>query len=315
MLTHEKNSQKVSPIDGVYGNTTAGQLATPTKIAVSNDELPTTAGIKKPSAKHLGPQAPPPAPEFWIQDIIKGLGAVGDWARTKKYMPWQAPIELRKPEVILASPERELAAGEEQANVLTDALAAFSGPQALSSRASQIQGERAKQAAETLARYTNLNVGILNQNELERTSIINQEAGLKQQLATNLYDKVTTVNQEFDNAKLAREQVAREQWANALTNRANAYNLNTLFPQYAASPLMAGMVDFTQGAPITPEQDSGQDITSIYNELLRQNPTMATHPEQLWKTAESMAGVKSSGGGDDYSTKMQAFLNAANYQG
>jgi hypothetical protein len=197
----------------------------------------------------------------------------------------------------------------EAANIVTQGLGAFSGPQALSSRASQIQGQTAKAAADILGKYNNLNVGVANEFELQKTSILNQAAERNASLATNLYDKVTIANQQFDAAKTASRQNVLNNYVQAITNRANTYNLNTLYPQYAVDPTSGGIIDFTQGAPITPEAGNEPSVGDIYQNLYDTYPTMRQNPERLWATAEKMAGVKS--GSDnkmaDWFSKMQSY--------
>jgi len=282
---------QVSPPDGIYGDTTAGQLAL-VDIKVKTDQELKEEG-KKQDLKYKNLETKPytGTPEFWLQDVIKGAGAARDYLGLKKYMPWQAVPQTYLPEPTFFDPNRELAANMEAANIVTQGLGAFSGPQALSARASQIQGQSAKAAADILGRYNNLNVGVANQFELQKTSILNQAAERNASLATNLYDKVTIANQQFDAAKTAARQNVLNNYVQAITNRANTYNLNTLYPQYAVDTTSGGIIDFTQGAPITPEQDSGEDVTSIYNRLLEENPSMKAYPERFWATADNIAGV------------------------
>jgi|694.fasta_scaffold03779_2 hypothetical protein len=303
---------QVSPPDGIYGDTTAGQVAL-VDFGVKTDQELKEEGKKQDDLKykHLETKPYTGTPEFWLQDVIKGAGATRDYLGLKKYMPWQAVPQTYLPEPTFFDPNRELAANMEAANIVTQGLGAFSGPQALSSRASQIQGQTAKAAADILGKYNNLNVGVANEFELQKTSILNQAAERNASLATNLYDKVTIANQQFDAAKTASRQNVLNNYVQAITNRANTYNLNTLYPQYAVDPTSGGIIDFTQGAPITPEAGNEPSVGDIYQNLYDTYPTMRQNPERLWATAEKMAGVKS--GSDnkmaDWFSKMQ------NYQG
>ena len=198
------------------------------------------------------PQPPVKAP-WWMQDIVKTTGDAMDLARIKKYMPWQAEPEVYLPEATFYDPARELAANAEQANIQTQGLAAFTGPQALSARSSQIQGQAAKNAADILARYNNLNVGVANQLSQERTNIMNTAAQNQANLDTQLWDKYTIANQQFDNAKNLARQHLRQSYIDAITNRAKTQALNTLYPNYYTDPSRGGFVEF-RGDPngITP---------------------------------------------------------------
>lgn len=303
---------QVSPPDGIYGDTTAGQLALVDIGAKFDAEESTPDSLPGVTAKHLPPPAAPGAAPFWLQDVIKTSGAARDLMGIKKYMPWQGVPQTYLPEPTFYDPSRELAANEEQANALTSALAAFTGAQGLSGRASSIQGQSAKTAADVLGKYNNLNVGVANEFELQKTNILNTAAREKAGLATQLYDKVTIANQQFDAARQAARENLRNSYVQAITNRANTYNLNTLYPQYAVNPTTGGMIDFTQGAPITPEYGDEETVGSIYQTLYDAYPTMRSTPDKLWSTAEKMAGLKS---GNDNSKMADWMQQMQGYQG
>lgn len=293
------SSAQVSAPDGIYGNTTAGQIA-----EIYNPPA-ATEGAK---FKHLGEEATVPPAKYWQQDIIKGMNAVGNWAGAKEYMPWQATPATYLPENTVYSPERELAAGEESSNALAKAMAAFTGAQGLSSRASSIQGQQAKNAADVLGRYANLNVGAADQYEAQKTSILNQAAQQRAALATQLYDKVTVANQQMDNTKGILKDQAVELLAQAETNKANTYNLNSLNPQYAVDPSRAGKVYFTHGQDISPEQAPDDDIMKTAQQYLSDYPSFS--PTEALDAAKLKYGKGSSGNPD----KLAEFLAQAGYQ-
>lgn len=300
----------ISPPDGIMGNTSAGQLA---KVEIGlGEELIEKAATPAVTAKHLDKPKYTGAPSFWLQDIIGTAGAARDMMGVKKYMPWQATPETYLPEPALYDPARELAAAQGEATKLVQGLSAFTGPKTLSSRASAIQGQTAQAAADILGKYNNMNVGVLNQFELQKTDILNKAARERAGLATQLYDKVTVANQTFDQSKAMARQNLRNSYLQAITNRANTYNLNTLYPQYAVDPLSGGMIDFTSGADITPDASKEQSIGDIYQNLYDTYPTMRKNPEQLWRTAEKMAGLKS---GSDDNKMAEWFAKTQGYQG
>jgi hypothetical protein len=141
-------------------------------------------------------------------------------------------------------PTRELAANAEQANIQTQGMAQFAGPQALSARSSGIQGQAAKNAADVLAKYNNANVNVANQFEMKANDIRNQESMLKQATAQRVYDQNTVANQQFDNAKLAMRNQLRNYYTNAITNRWKTDALNQMFPNYAVSAGVGGRMDY-----------------------------------------------------------------------
>jgi len=182
----------------------------------------------------------PPA-EWWRQDQIKTAGAFGDLMRIKKYQPWQATPGVAYGERTFFDPTRELAANMEGMNQGIQGAATFTGPQGFAATAGYLQGQGAKNAADIMGRYNNLNVTASNQLSDMNTDIFNRASQQRAQNATGLYDKQTIANQQFDNSKNLARQNLRQSYIDAITNRANTYNLNTLYPQYAVNPSDGGM--------------------------------------------------------------------------
>lgn len=180
---------------------------------------------------------------WWLQDIIKTAGSAADLARIKRYMPWQATPQVRLPEATFYDPTRELAANAEMANMAMQNSQAFTSPQQQAAANSVAQGQAAKNAADIMGRYNNLNVGLANQLSQEQTGIMNQASLNKANLDTQLWDKYNVLNQQFDNKAQAR-QALRQSYIDAITNRANTANLNSLYPEYAVNPMNGGKVYF-----------------------------------------------------------------------
>ena len=150
----------------------------------------------------------------------------------KKRMPWAPGVNLEEPRPTFLDPTRELAANAEQANIQTQGMAQFAGPQALSSRSSGIQGQASKNAADVLAKYNNANVNVANQFELKATDIRNQESMLRQATSQRVYDQTTVANQQYDNSKLAMRNNLRNQYTNAITNRWKTDAMNQMYPDF-----------------------------------------------------------------------------------
>lgn len=201
---------------------------------------------------------------WWLQDIVKTTGAANDLMRIKKYQPWQAKPNVNLPDATFYDPTRELAANAEQANIQTQGLATFTGPQSLSARSSAIQGQAAKNVADIMAKYNNLNVGIANQLSGHRTDIMNNAEQNQANLDTQLWDKYTIANQQFDNAKNMARQNLRQSYIDAITNRAKTQALNTLYPNYKTDPSKGGFVQFNPGygkiKPTTSQEDGDLDL-------------------------------------------------------
>lgn len=233
---------------------------------------------------------------WWAQDLVKMYGAAGDLARVKRYFPWQKKPIVNLPGVEYYDPNRELAANAEQANIQTQGLAAFTGPQALSARSSQIQGQALKNAADIMARYNNLNVGLGNELEQQRTNILNTAYQNEANMDTQLWDKYTILNQQFDNSKALARQELRKAFIDGITNRAKAQALNSLYPNYHTDPSSGGFVDFVNtGYKPTPENQGADYTDQLWEKAKQLNPN---NPTEVFKILYSR---KKSADGDDYS--------------
>ena len=192
----------------------------------------TTPGEKKPA-------------EWWLQDNVNTMGAASDLASIKKYMPWEARVDLEEPRPTFLDPTRELGAQSEQANIASQASASFAGAQGLGARNAATQGNAAAQAANTLSNINNQNVNIANQFEGTQVGIRNQESMLNQQMANRVFDKNTIANQQFDNAKLQGRQNLRNAYNTAVTNKWKTDALNQMYPNYQTRPGVGGRVEYT----------------------------------------------------------------------
>jgi hypothetical protein len=190
----------------------------------------------------IPPETPP---EWWLQDTVNTMGAASDLASVKKYMPWEARVDLEEPRPTFLDPTRELAAQSEQANIASQASASFAGAQGLGARNAASQGQGAAQAANTLGNINNQNVNIANQFEGTQVGIRNQESMLNQQMTNRVFDKNTIANQQFDNAKLAGRQNLRNSYNTAVTNKWKTDALNQMYPNYQTRPGVGGRVEYT----------------------------------------------------------------------
>jgi hypothetical protein len=290
---------QISPIDdfttddaSIYGNTTLGHSAGASMTDYNYEDLveekekekaepgkkcpcKTSSGIIdvgtdangdcNPCEEDVSYDVSKPA-EWWLQDTIKTTGAFGDMMGMKKYMPWAPRVDLETPRPTFLDPTRELAAQSEQANIMTQGLSQFAGPQALSARASQVQGTAAEQAANTLSRYNNANVNLANQFEFKANDVRNQEQMLNQAASSKLYDQNTIANQQYDNSKLAMRNQLRNYYTNAITNRAKTDALNQMYPQYAVDPSNGGFMRFENPRDAKPETSgaSYDDLIAKY---------------------------------------------------
>lgn len=270
--TYGKGSKPISPVDAWFGNTTVGQalLAKPGSPRVGTYGEPDTKPTSKLDTSYT-PEVynkPADAP-WWAQDVIKTAGAAGDFMRIKKYLPWSPVVAPYVPDPTFYDPTRELAANAEQANIQTQGASTFGNPQQFGAVAASIQGNAAKNVADVLGKYNNLNVGVVNQFSGIRGDIMNRANEANAANATSLYDKTTMANQNFDNAKNMARQELRSSYIDAITNRANAQVMNTLYPNYQIDPSTGGMMNFYKGSKFDPRnpQDRFDQQSAFFDKV------------------------------------------------
>jgi len=232
---------------------------------------------------------------WWLQDIIQTQGAFGDMMRLKKYAPWQdeAPVSYLQPSYL--SPERELSANAEQLNIGAQGAATFTGPQQYTARFSAISGQASKNAADILGRYNNVNTDIANKTEQFNVDTFNQYAEKKANNATQLYDKYTIANQQFDNSKAQAREKLRNSYISGITNAANTQALNTLYPDYQVNPITGGTTHST-GKPGLLNPTSPTDYASNIYSWMERKPAGLSEKAWLnqWDKINGFSGPRSS---------------------
>jgi hypothetical protein len=253
--------------------------------------------------------------QFFAQDVIGVSGAALDLMRTKKYMPWQATPGLHLPEPVYYDPTRELAANAEIANIGTQGAQLFAGPQAFNARYSQIQGQAAKNAADTLSKYNNLNVGVANNYEMTKAQLLNQDEMNRANAATNLFDKTTIANQMYDAEKNMARQNLRNAYKDAITNRANAQVLNTLYPQYHIDPMTGGTMTFMGGKDLDTNATQPEDVMTKMDKMRKDHPGWSD--DTYRKAAMQNSGASDdgvSGDEDEYMRQYRDMMKPRNYR-
>jgi hypothetical protein len=170
----------------------------------------------------------------------------------RKYYPYAPMVDLAPPAPTFYDPTAELAAQQAGANSVIQGLASFVGPQALSSRASSVAGTSAGAAAETLAKYNNLNVGVANQFADTTANTYNQERLQNQAVSKQLYDDTVKTNQAWDTGTQGYNAMALAMLNAGDQNAANIYNLSSMSDQYGIDPATLAYY-FKGGKDFVPE--------------------------------------------------------------
>ena len=212
-----------------------------------------------------------PRAEWWRQDQnnLMALGLTDD----KLYLPWAPDAERVKMDYVLDDWRGAANANTAVANTMTNALGAVGGPQAVAN--SQIQGQTLNANAQAINRVNTNNVGIMNQVAAMQPQLdmaINGENARRQM---GVYDGTQKTLQGHDNFLNWKTGKNAELQNAALTNRANTYNLNSIYDNYAVNPTSGGMINFTNPnalKKVGPQPDRQKAFLDAYTELRKNLP-------------------------------------------
>ena len=191
---------------------------------------PGTPPPKTPPPPLVPPFVPPgkqnPTPYDFLAPDKMSMVAAG-MNPPKKYLPYFANYAANIPTATFYSPERELAANAEQANIMSQGLSNVAGsPGNYMTNISAIQGKAAEQATNTLGRYNNLNVGVANQFSPMVAEAMNKQAMYAAERTNELFKGNVIANQQYDNAKRSYFTNLTKSYANAWNNRMNFGDMN-----------------------------------------------------------------------------------------
>ena len=187
------------------------------------------------------PKTPPKT--FWKQDLLKMDALAG--VDINKYYPSRQKFTGNFMDPAYKDPTREIAAIGEQSQIAGDLAAQnLSGP-GLASVLAKIQGTAGEQVANTLNQIQSDNITTFNNAEQFNTGVQTNTDVLNQDASKIYMDAVNLVDQNYDNANNELNIELADAHANAWTNRANTYNLNTLTPNYNINPATGGTIDIT----------------------------------------------------------------------
>ena len=256
-------NKKGKGYDGDFGTFTSSRrpLGRTAKPAVEKEPDPKIE-IKPgdPEYKYEDPDK-----SFYTQDLLK-MGALAMRDR-EMFLPWQPQVEIPKVDYVLEEPTRQLADTNEQLNIASQAIGAFAGPQSMNARLAQSRANAFKQNANVFAGTHGRNINTVNQG-LAMNSQLGAAAKREQRdRSVSQYDATQLTQQNFmDEKNLDREQMA-DLTANAYTNMANTYSMNTLYPYYNVDPTQAGAIEWNNGAPpLAANKQSGNKLTP-YDEM------------------------------------------------
>jgi hypothetical protein len=181
-----------------------------------------------------------PIGKWWWQDRVQAFADLMDRASINKYYPQNFAPDLYLAQATFFDPNSELRQQASIASTAARAARTIADPNQMSAILNNIQATAAEQAANTIGKYSNLNVGVANQFANLQSNILNQYSRALAQGKTQEASQLAILNQQYDNA--LRQMRARQtaNYKQAITNMAKTDVLNSLYPQYAVDPETGG---------------------------------------------------------------------------
>ena len=221
-----------------------------------------------------------PRAEWWRQDQnnLIALGLMDD----NLYLPWAPDAERVKMDYVLDDWRNATNTNTMVANTMANALGAVGGPQAVAN--SQIQGQTLAANAQAINRVNTNNVGIMNQVAAMQPQLdmaVNQENAKRQMGVYDGTQKTLQGHDNFLNWKIGKNAELENA---ALTNKANTFNLNSIYDNYAVNPTSGGMIDFTNPNALKKVGPQPDYLKSFYDQVLDyQKQTGKPMPDALVK--------------------------------
>jgi len=291
-IAGSKEDTDISPADGAYTNTTAGEISWFTEPTPEDEKkieaVQSKYTPKAPNYSHLNPVTPLQNPYGFRREDINSLRrAVQSRWEIPELHPYAKSAQFVTPDRAYYSPERAIAARNEQLNIMMNSQNAFGNAQAAGATAMALSGQAYSDVANTISDYADKNVGIFNAGEQYNTQLANQRNQMDAQLATSIWDKENILKQSLANSISAAKDKITQLSNQAYTNASNIYNLNTMTENFKKDPF-TGLITKVNDKPMTPTTDNTKAIGEEFNEFAKQVPTLTPELQfQLFKAHKS----------------------------
>lgn len=200
------------------------------------------------------------------EDINSLNRALGARFEIPQIQPWEKRVKLKTPDVAYVSPERAIAAKNEQVNQMMQGMQTAQSAQAMGAAASSIAGKAYADVANTIGQYADKNVGIFNNYQNTATAIANQQEKLDVSSANRMQEKQDRLKQNIANSVgKAKDKIVQMENA-MLTNASNLYNLNLQTTQKKKDPY-TGLIYTTNQKPMEPKATNTKTLAQEFTDF------------------------------------------------
>lgn len=204
---------------------------------------------------------------FFVQDVNSITNAFANLATIKKYHPVAFTYDPVIGRPVFYSPERQLQASQQAANISARAASSILPSGVAGSFLSGISGQAADRAADIVSNIHNANVGIANEYNQQLAGIMNQANAMNAAKLEDLYNKSVIANQQYDNAKRQAYEKLVSIYNSALDNMAKKSIINMVHlygSPYKVDEYGRIVFDENYKANITPTKPEDK-VSAFYN--------------------------------------------------
>ena len=210
-----------------------GYICLPDGSIMETNDSGVGYATREEAAKNCGGKQKKPPYDYLLPDKVNMAAVMAQ--PINKYFPFYADTNPRVPRPTFYDPNRELAENASTRSMVTSGLNMLD-PQAFSSRASAVQAQGAEQAANTIGKYQNLNVGVANEFSKLQASILNRADEGRARNANLRWQGNAVVNQQYDNAIGAKLNKYAKAYSKAWNNRSTLGDLNDSMGYFYKDP-------------------------------------------------------------------------------
>jgi hypothetical protein len=280
----------ISAIDGIYTNTTTGQ------VALLDDPKKFVEAGFEPDESLMTPEKQREALKYKPGNIRKGWTApdIFEFARATRErfapqppVPFQAFPNYYLPNAFLLSPEDMQAQIRGQQALGLENIRAYAPSTAAMSASSQINADA---ITSQTAQIHNANQQIINNFTQNAANTINNFANNYANLTTNLYDKWSNRKEAIQARNSAALAEVSKAFGLGETNEAGYQAMNLRTPNFQWNPFTQDYEGFIPSGLINPSTDNQTTAFDIFSKYKRSMPGVSDNV--VWNIAKADAGIQ-----------------------
>lgn len=258
-LTGTSGEGRISKIDGIYTNTTAGEIAGANAFTLSEDEFKIDPEDKEVDVNKRGedntllPQVENYEAQWMTPDTLDYFAAHNQPINT--YGAWAPLVDLPEVSPVYEDPTRAIAANNEALNMfLQQADQMASSPTTKLGNMAFAAGQSGRNAADIAAGIEGKNVAIANQSKQLNAQMKAEEDRINQGVTAQLYQQNNVLlPQAYDTAKAQKKASVLGAFGKGWHNASKLAGVNAMNPNYKINPI-TGQVMFIGNREVTPEK-------------------------------------------------------------